>query len=57
MELGNSIGNFIIVEEATLMSNDRRMPRILAEFDMAERLLENIEVRLDEGTFIQRLDC
>lgn len=57
MELGNSIGNFIIVEEATLMSNDRRMPRILAEFDMAERLLENIEVRLDEGNFIQRLDC
>ena len=50
--IGNSIGKIILVKETNLISNDRRMPRVLVEIDLSNVLLEKIEVRWDEGSFI-----
>ena len=54
MALSNSIKKFIMVEEKTLLENDRRMPRILVEQDMIEGLLPSIDVRWDGGTFYHK---
>ena len=44
MSLGNSIGNFILVEESTLTANDHKMPRIMVDVNTSEFLLEEVEV-------------
>ena len=50
MEVANSI------EEETLMSMNRRVQRVLVGSYVTEGLMEEIEVRWDEGSFIPHLD-
>ena len=57
MMVANSIGHFILVEEAeTLVVADKRLPRVLVEVDISERILVEVEVIWNEGYFTQKLD-
>ena len=51
MVIGNIIGQFIMVEECTLTTHDRRMPKILVDMDITEGLLDFLDVQWEAGSF------
>lgn len=56
MEIGNSIGQFISVDEQALGAPDRKMGKILVEVDIHLRLLEILEIQWRDQLYTQRLD-
>ena len=56
MEVGNSIGHFIMIEESSLLWLDWQMLNILIELDITEGLLDEVKIRWDGCSCIQFMD-
>ena len=54
--IGNTIGRFVSVDDDFMLVYDKRVARILVEFDITRGLPAEIELLLDDHLLIQRLD-
>ena len=54
--IGNTIGRFVFVEDEFQQVYDKRVAKILVEFDISMGLLVEVEILCGERLLIQRLD-
>jgi hypothetical protein len=54
--VGNAIGHFLKIDDADLLSLDKRMAKVLVEVDIHEGLLEVLEIEWRGLLFVQCLD-
>jgi hypothetical protein len=55
-EIGNALGKFLHADPKLLSGSDRRMGRILVEFDLNDGLPAEIDIDWCGNVFQQRLD-
>jgi hypothetical protein len=56
MAIGNLLGRFLKIDEACLLSSDKRMARVLVELDLHAGLMDSIELEWRGHVMVQRLD-
>lgn len=56
MEVANSIGRFILMEENQILVLEWKIPRMLVDIKVSCGLPEEMEVVWDGVSFIQRID-
>ena len=56
MDIANTFGRFVEVEENFPCIFDKRMARVLVELDMSNGLMAEIDIICNERTITQKLD-
>jgi hypothetical protein len=56
VEIANKVGKYIYVDEDALFSLDRKMARVLVEFQVMGGLPEEIDICWGNKNFVQKLD-